>query len=524
MMDELMVLTYTDDFKVSWRDPVHETESWVLDRLHYPWPQPPLTQAIFEKVMAIAFGVPTVFVNNYGFMKDYGPPPSTPEVEERGPVTVWENDYLPKVKAACASIRNRNYEAQTASELAESLDAIFTDVAEAFRFTTVLIFAFLRPTALLVDFCERELGADGAEIAARLLQGFENETSTAGFGLGELTAQAASLRDVAAALRESRFDAIEKLPGGPEFLTGLKRFFDEYGWRAESWALPHAFTWAEKPQIPLALIGRYLTDPSRSPYVALTKAAQDREAAVGEIQGRLSKDKLAEFQRLLDAAIEHVAISEGRALWQLLIIGSVRVPVMALGRKLVDAGVIAEANDIFYLTHAEVLDCSRVPRSMKALIDDRKAELERSDTLQPPPFIGVPPSIDRAPPDLRNVMRHLRGYGVITSMDVGVINGLGASRGIARGRARILKSVDEADRLQSGDVLVCRTTAPPWTPLFSIASAVVTDAGGILSHSAICAREYNIPCIVGTQLATKRIPDGAMVTVDGSKGTVTIEG
>jgi pyruvate,water dikinase len=131
--------------------------------------------------------------------------------------------------------------------------------------------------------------------------------------------------------------------------------------------------------------------------------------------------------------------------------------------------------------------------------------------------------MDSAPPDLRTVMRHLRGYGVVASADVSVINGMGASKGVVRGRARVLRGLDEAHRLADGDVLVCRSTAPPWTPLFSIAAAVVTDSGGILSHSAICAREYGIPAVVGTQVATSRIPDGAMVLVDGARGTVTIE-
>jgi pyruvate,water dikinase len=81
----------------------------------------------------------------------------------------------------------------------------------------------------------------------------------------------------------------------------------------------------------------------------------------------------------------------------------------------------------------------------------------------------------------------------------------------------------EADKLQSGEVLVCPSTAPPWTPLFAIACAVVTDSGGVLSHSAIAAREYGIPAVVGTMVGTHRIPDGATVTVDGAQGIVRIE-
>jgi pyruvate,water dikinase len=103
-----------------------------------------------------------------------------------------------------------------------------------------------------------------------------------------------------------------------------------------------------------------------------------------------------------------------------------------------------------------------------------------------------------------------------------VISGQAASKGVATGRARIILDLGQAERLQPGDVLVCQTTAPPWTPLFAIAAAVVTDSGGILSHGAICAREYGIPCVAGSQVGTSRIPEGALVTVDGGRGTVTI--
>ena len=94
---------------------------------------------------------------------------------------------------------------------------------------------------------------------------------------------------------------------------------------------------------------------------------------------------------------------------------------------------------------------------------------------------------------------------------------------MVRGVARVIKDLSDSVRLQKGEILVCATTAPPWTPLFAVAAGVVTDSGGILSHSAICAREYAIPCVVATQIGTAVIKDGATITVDGGKGTVEIE-
>jgi len=103
------------------------------------------------------------------------------------------------------------------------------------------------------------------------------------------------------------------------------------------------------------------------------------------------------------------------------------------------------------------------------------------------------------------------------------IRGIAASRGVFKGRARVLTSFEQYERLSRGDVLVCVTTTPAWTPLFAVAGAIVTDGGGMLSHGAIAAREYGIPAVVGARAATRTIPDGAMVTVDGTGGVVRIE-
>ncbi|MFI5915105.1 PEP/pyruvate-binding domain-containing protein [Dactylosporangium sp. NPDC051541] len=101
--------------------------------------------------------------------------------------------------------------------------------------------------------------------------------------------------------------------------------------------------------------------------------------------------------------------------------------------------------------------------------------------------------------------------------------GVPCSPGVARGVVRVIRSVDEFGRLQRGDVLVCRTTDPAWTPLFRVAAAVVTETGGVLSHAAIVAREYGIPAVAGVASALTVLPDGADVVVDGGAGAILAE-
>jgi rifampicin phosphotransferase len=103
-----------------------------------------------------------------------------------------------------------------------------------------------------------------------------------------------------------------------------------------------------------------------------------------------------------------------------------------------------------------------------------------------------------------------------------VLRGTAASAGQVTAIARVLAGPQDFGRMQAGDVLVASITTPAWTSLFAMASGVVTDIGGPLSHSSIVAREYGIPAVLGTAVATRRIPDGARVRVDGDAGTVTV--
>ena len=105
-----------------------------------------------------------------------------------------------------------------------------------------------------------------------------------------------------------------------------------------------------------------------------------------------------------------------------------------------------------------------------------------------------------------------------------MIKGVAASPGRVKATARVLHGPEDFGQMQLGDVLVASITTPAWTPLFAMASAVVTDVGGPLSHGSIVAREYGIPAVLGTGVATKCIHSGQVITVDGDAGIVTLSG
>jgi len=517
-----LVSHFDDDFNVTWTDPRDAESIWAIDRIHFTHPLTPLTQELYREVVASSWATPCVFVNGYAYFKDFAPPPTPQEVIERGAVVVWREKYLPLVKEICTRIRIRGYDSMSADQIVDLLPTVFKESAEAFSYPTVVASAFMGPGMALADFCDQEIGADGPMMVTTLLQGFANDTIAAGVGLGELAEFAATKPAVAEALRQRRFDAIESLPGGEEFMSRLLAFLEAYGWRAEEWCLAHLPTWIEEPQTPLYLIGRYLQDPGRSPVEAMRRSIEQRKEMAAAIEARLPDDKRVEFQALLAAAQPYVQISEERALWQLIAVGSVRVPVLALGARLVEAGVVERDSDVFYLTLAELRDLVAEPQSAFDLIVERRAEHTHREKLNPPLSIGKPLVVSERPRISQIVHRFF--FGVEPEQEEGnLIKGVGASQGVMTGRARVIRSLSESDTLEAGEVLVCRNTAPPWTPLFAIAGAVVTDVGGLLSHSAICAREYAIPCVVGTGVATSRIPDGSIITVDGTNGTINLQ-
>ena len=108
--------------------------------------------------------------------------------------------------------------------------------------------------------------------------------------------------------------------------------------------------------------------------------------------------------------------------------------------------------------------------------------------------------------------------------DPNMIRAVAGSPGVYTGTARVVRSLSEAGDLEEGEVMVCEMTLPPWVPLFSIAGAIVSDVGGVLCHSAIVAREFDVPAVVGSQVGTTVIQTGQTITVDGTNGVVYLDG
>jgi rifampicin phosphotransferase len=195
---------------------------------------------------------------------------------------------------------------------------------------------------------------------------------------------------------------------------------------------------------------------------------------------------------------------------------AMRLALFELVRRAQDAGAPAERRDCWLVTREELPTFVEQPSTLGDIIAERR---ERRELLQSriPPFV-----FQGSIPDPHTWARRDEAHRVARATTGTRLTGMGVSPGVARGRVRVVHDPSDPGLLEPGDVLVAPVTDPAWTPLFLVADAVVCDVGARLSHAAIVARELGIPAVVSVADATRRLADGATVSVDGTEGTVTV--
>jgi phosphohistidine swiveling domain-containing protein len=402
-----------------------------------------------------------------------------------GTLGVWLHHSLPRVRDACAWLG--------AAPPETSFGALAERRAYAWSHTGVAGVVARRDLDAVVASCEAVCGDRAILVAHDLAQGSDNETIAADAALWRLS-------------------CLE--PGSREARTAREQYFATYGSRTTSWSIDHP-TLLERPELVDAQI-RLLRQHGRHVGDVRPGAAARRRQRAHEIKAGLrSGEERDRFDRRLARLESFVPVREARARWQLVASGALRHAVRERGRLLAESHVIDQTDDVFFLTPDEFDDPTG---DLRTAVVARRAEHARGRAVIPPVAVGrtePEPELEAGPgpPGRRRA-----GAGD------GVLRGAPGAPGVARGSARVILELDHAEQLAPGDVLVTTMTSPAWTPLFGIAGAVVTDAGDAVSHVAIAAREYGIPCVVGTHHATVLVPDGAHLTVDGDAGIVRVHG
>jgi pyruvate,water dikinase len=267
-----------------------------------------------------------------------------------------------------------------------------------------------------------------------------------------------------------------------------------------------------------------------------TLEASDVEEQIAAVRAQVPEEHRAEFDELLGEARLTYRIRDERGVFSdIWASGLMRRAVLAGGRRLAARGRIHESEHLIDAGFDEM--CSLLTTGEGPSADELAARAEYRTThfaKEAPAFLGDPPS---PPPDPSGLPpaagRMMRATGIAIGELFGssqaehegqMLRGLAASRGVYEGTARCISGPSEFNRIVKGDVLVTVSTTEAFNILLPLLGAIVTDSGGLLSHSAIVSREYGIPGVVGTRDATDRIADGSRVRVDGDAGEVTVLG
>ncbi len=293
------------------------------------------------------------------------------------------------------------------------------------------------------------------------------------------------------------------------------RFIDEFGSRGPNeWDLG-SDPWEFRPALAIAAIDRMAeADASHDPSSQSARLATERQAAVAAARSELNRIDRVLFDKALRATTLYSQARERSKTTIIRAIHSVRKAQRELARRAADRGGLTDPKASCLLEMDEFRQYLENPTPWLSVIADRTKQYERLAGLIPPFILeGEIPSIETW---------EERG-SMSTTVTVGQrLQGIAGCPGIARGTAVVVLDPGDPRQLGPGDVLVAPITDPSWTPLFLAADAVVVDVGATMSHAIIVSRELGIPCVVSAVGATRSIPDGATIEVDGNTGVVTV--
>jgi phosphoenolpyruvate synthase/pyruvate phosphate dikinase len=305
-----------------------------------------------------------------------------------------------------------------------------------------------------------------------------------------------------------------KLDGGKEAWEVIDAYLDKYGMRCAGEVDITKARWSEKPAILIPMILSHMKN--FEPGESARKFEQGKQKALKKEQDLLERlsqlhdgeEKANETKRMIDLIRNYAGYREYPKYSLINRYFVFKQALLKEAEQLVQAGIIPEKEDVYYLSFEEFRDVVATHQLDAQLIDQRKEDYKAYEKLTPPRMITSDGEV-------------IAGAYKREDLPVGAIAGLAVSTGVIEGRARVILSMEDAD-LEEGDILVTAFTDPSWTPLFVSVKGLVTEVGGLMTHGAVIAREYGLPAVVSVERATKLIKDGQRIRVNGTDGYIEI--
>ncbi|WP_068672125.1 phosphoenolpyruvate synthase [Oceanobacillus sp. Castelsardo] len=307
---------------------------------------------------------------------------------------------------------------------------------------------------------------------------------------------------------------LEKFDGGQKVRDVILTYLNKYGMRCVGEIDITKTRWSEKPitLVPMILnhIKNFEPNASKQKFEQGLRVALKKEQELLERLKQLpdGEQKAKETKQRIDLIRNFTGFREYPKYGMINRYFVYKKALLKESEKLVQAGVIHEKEDIYYLTLEELGEVVRTNKLDYQIVSKRKGEYKLYEKLTPPRVITSDGEI-------------IMGEYKRENIPAKAIIGLPVSSGVIEGRARVILNMEDAD-LEAGDILVTAFTDPSWTPLFVSIKGLVTEVGGLMTHGAVIAREYGLPVVVGVENATKLIKDGQRIRVHGTEGYIEI--
>ncbi|MFL5779346.1 MAG: PEP-utilizing enzyme [Chloroflexota bacterium] len=442
----------------------------------------------------------------------------------------WRDRLVPEMRRNFAYLEDQLDRADDMSlaEAATLLEDAIDIHDRHWKIHWMLNFAQLSATLKLRAVMEKTRGSIDEELLGRLQNSASDRNWDSIESLWRMKNEVRDDAELRAAFEPEDTRAIAAaLPGsdrGRQFIAErVEPYQREFGWHAV-WSHEFVFPTVREEMEPiLELVRGYLVSDYDYPS-AIDAMRTDIEAASREILDGLEGEALQEMRAANEVNLRmapltpdhHFYIDQGAN-------AHVRLVLLAVGQKLVGAGRLDTPDDVLFLRYNELRMLIGSPDAIDArgLVGRRRAERDAAKKLDPRDWVGTATPSQLAFPYLVN-WGYPERFHRQQSDDERRIEGIAGSPGTVDGTARVVMTTDEFDQIRDGDILVCQMTNPAWVVLFTKIAGLVTDTGGTTSHPAVLSREFGIPAVVGTSVATKRISTGDRIRVDGSTGIVEI--
>ena len=452
----------------------------------------------------------------------------------RNGVPYWQNVAHPRY----VEVTNRWSEKNVTSLAPGELIAGISELMDAFaHHLAALMASTMGPTAgsegLFTKVYEKTALRPGDPSAPTFLMGFKSipiKAEMAIFDLAQwcsnksgLSAYLTTTPSEVIAARLDRTDPPAEVSAEDwhEWLRRFRDYLNHYGYSIYDMDFSKPLP-MDNPGPILENLKLFISGEGKNPYERQQAYSNRREEAVASTRARLRGVKLWAFDKALKWAQSQAPLREDGIAEIGLAYPALRRMLRELGNRFVVAGAIQQPDDIYWLEVAEVqstvvaLEHGETLENRARAIQERKALWQMRKQLSPPPQL---------PPGKKLLGMEVEGMLAMSSDSPqgNTIRGVAASPGQVTGVACVLHGPEDFDQMQAGGILVASITTPAWTPLFALASGIVTDIGGPLSHGSIVAREYGIPAVLGTGVATRLIQSGQCISVDGNTGVVTLQ-